>query len=133
MTWVLQKRGKESWFREWMPIGPRFTDKIEEAVKFDTKEAALRSPAWSFSLTPVDAVKLKQPKRKGMGTGSVTTVCKTAHPNKRAWTCRKPKGHNGPHALESVRWSQSTQPRRKNHESSVNSSNPKNIGGGRLH
>lgn len=41
----------DKYFREWTGIGPACTKKIFEAAQFDTKEDAMRSPAFTFSLT----------------------------------------------------------------------------------
>jgi len=53
--WVLKQRKKRSYFREWTGIGPRFTDKLSLAMRFDTEEEAIQHPTWSFPLTFVEA------------------------------------------------------------------------------
>lgn len=39
------------YFKKWTGIGPMSTKDIEEAETFDSKEEAMRSPAYTFSLT----------------------------------------------------------------------------------
>jgi hypothetical protein len=57
MSWILveklatKQNGKPLYYRGWTPIGPRCTEDIKEAEKFETKFDAWGSRAYSFSLT----------------------------------------------------------------------------------
>ena len=58
MAWVLKDR--RLYFRNWSGIGPRSTPDLCEAARFTTKEEAMRSPAYSFSLTSYNPVEVKR-------------------------------------------------------------------------
>lgn len=59
MKYVLKWTGKQVWFREWGKIGPRFTDRIEAAYKFDSKKEAMQSDAYSHPFSTVEVVAIE--------------------------------------------------------------------------
>lgn len=54
-----KQRGKPIYFRMMTRIGPCNTDNADEAEKFDSKEAALRSPANRHMLSCYEAEELQ--------------------------------------------------------------------------
>lgn len=52
MTWILAKG--DNYFRDWVPIGPRCTDKVGEAMKFETEKDALLEATKHWGLTMYD-------------------------------------------------------------------------------
>ena len=56
--WILQDSMTKKYFRKWTGIGPSTTEDIYEAERFETKEDAMRSPAYSFSFSFFEPVKL---------------------------------------------------------------------------
>ena len=60
MKYVLKWVGRQNWFREWGKVGPRFTDRIEAAYKFDSKKAAMKSDAYIHPFSMVEVVAIKE-------------------------------------------------------------------------
>jgi len=57
-NWVL-KCPRSGYFREWTGIGPRCTQNVADAARFATKREALRHPAYTFSLTSFEPVRVQ--------------------------------------------------------------------------
>lgn len=49
--WVLKDSVSGYYFKCWTGIGPAGTESLDEAEIFDSKEDAMRSPAFTFSMT----------------------------------------------------------------------------------
>lgn len=56
--WVLRNSLGGKYFSEWTGIGPASTDDVSKAEVFASKEEAMRSPAYTFSLTFFEPTKL---------------------------------------------------------------------------
>jgi hypothetical protein len=56
--WILKDRNR--YFKKWTGIGPAMTDKIDEAELFYSKDAAMQSPAFRFSLTFFEPVEINE-------------------------------------------------------------------------
>lgn len=54
---ALSKPGKEVYFKDWTPLGPATTNRIQEAHTFDSEQACHVSAAYrdeQFSFVPVE-------------------------------------------------------------------------------
>ncbi len=49
--WILYDDNSKKYFRKWTGIGPSCTSDISEAEVFGSKQEAMQSPAFTFSMT----------------------------------------------------------------------------------
>lgn len=56
--WVLRNSLGGKYFAKWTGIGPASTDDVSKAEVFASKEEAMISPAYTFSLTFFEPTKL---------------------------------------------------------------------------
>jgi hypothetical protein len=60
--YLLKWTGKKRWFMQDGPIGPRFTNERNKALKFGTAENAMRDPCYSHPTSMVEVVKVGKDK-----------------------------------------------------------------------
>ncbi len=57
MRYVLKHETKDSWFRDWCPIGPRFTDDAALALVFDSEKEAMLASSRHFAFVGYAPIK----------------------------------------------------------------------------
>jgi len=61
--WILRDELSGSYFKQWTGIGPMSTQDISEAHQFDSREEALRSPAFAFGYAFFEPMELTERSR----------------------------------------------------------------------
>ncbi len=56
--WILQDTLNKKYFKKWTGIGPASTSDISEAEVFESKQEAMQSPAYTFSMTFFEPITL---------------------------------------------------------------------------
>ena len=57
LVFYVIKLGPENYFRDWVPIGPRFGAKLEEAKRFESKSMAeFVMGDWRFTMCEIQEV-----------------------------------------------------------------------------
>ena len=55
-NWIL--KDGETYFKSWTGIGPAGTKDVNEAERFESKQEAMQSPAFTFSLMSYEPIEL---------------------------------------------------------------------------